>query len=144
MIELKNTFELCDIWRLRNPKIKRFTFRQNHKSGFIQSRLDFFFVSNVFLVLQESIHKTDVLASFCSDHSPILFVLDMIKEGQMGKGLWKFNSSLLSNKKFVCNMKNYIATTTIFLNEENIFDDQIRSEYLKYEIRKFSTTFLYL
>ena len=30
----------------------------------------FFFVSNV---LQESIYKTVVLASFCSDHSPILF-----------------------------------------------------------------------
>ena len=42
MIELKNTFELCDIWRLRNPKIKRFTFRQNHRTGFIQRRLDFF------------------------------------------------------------------------------------------------------
>ena len=25
----------------------------------------------------------------------------MIKEGQKGKGLWKFNSSLLSNNEFV-------------------------------------------
>ena len=61
----------------------------------------------------------------------------MIKEGQRRKGLWRFNSSLSSNKRFVRNMKNHIATTTIFLNEENIFDDQIRWEYLKYEIRKF-------
>ena len=38
--------------------------------------------------MQESIHKTDVLASLCSDHSPILFSLDMIKEDQ---SLWKFN-----------------------------------------------------
>ena len=42
MIELKNTFELCDIWRLRNPKNKRFTFQQNHMTGFIQFRSDFF------------------------------------------------------------------------------------------------------
>ena len=34
-------------------------------------------------------------------------------------------------------MKNHIATATMFLNEENIFGDQIRWEYLKYEIRKF-------
>ena len=88
--------------------------------------------------MQDSFHKTDVLPSLCSDHSPILFSLDMIKEGQRRKGLWKFNSSLSSNKRFVRNMKNHIATTTIFLNEENIFDDQIRWEYLKYEIRKFS------
>ena len=33
-------------------------------------------------------------------------------------------------------MKNHIVTITIFLNEENIFDDRIRWECLKYEIRK--------
>ena len=53
----------------------------------------------------------------------------MVKEGQRGKGLWKSNSSLLSNKKLVLNMKNHIATTTYFLNKENIFDDQIRQEF---------------
>ena len=48
----------------------------------------------------------------------------MIKEGQIGKDLWKFNSSL-SDKRFARNVKNHIATTTIFLNEENIFDGNI-------------------
>ena len=38
-------------------------------------------------------------------------------------------------------MKNHIATTTIFLSEENIFNYQTRWEYLKYEIRKFSIYF---
>ena len=38
-------------------------------------------------------------------------------------------------------MSNHLATTTIFLTEENIIDDQISSEYLKYEIRKFSISF---
>ena len=38
-------------------------------------------------------------------------------------------------------MKHHITTTTVFLNEENIFNDQIRCEYLKYEIRKFSIHF---
>ena len=75
MTELKNTFELCDISRLRNPKIKRFTFQQNLKTNFMQHRIDFF-VSNI---LQESIHKTNVLGSLCNDYSPILFALDMIK-----------------------------------------------------------------
>ena len=42
IIGLKNTFELWDIWRLRNPNIKRFTFQQNHRTGFIQHRLDIF------------------------------------------------------------------------------------------------------
>ena len=30
MIELIESFELCDIWRIQNPTEKRFTFRQNH------------------------------------------------------------------------------------------------------------------
>ena len=38
-------------------------------------------------------------------------------------------------------MKNHIATTTVFLNKKNIFDDQIRQEYLNYEIRTFSIQF---
>ena len=36
LIEIIETFNLCDIWRIRNPKTKRFTFRQQHCSGFIQ------------------------------------------------------------------------------------------------------------
>ena len=38
-------------------------------------------------------------------------------------------------------MSNHLATTTIFLTEENIIDDQISSEFLKHEIRKFSISF---
>ena len=38
-------------------------------------------------------------------------------------------------------MKHHITTTTVFLNEENIFNDQIACEYLKFEIRKFSIHF---
>ena len=46
-----------------------------------------------------------------------------------GKGLWIFNSSLTLSKEFVEKMK------------ENILDDQVRWEYLKYEVRKFSIKF---
>ena len=35
MNELENTLNICDIWRLGNPKNKRFTFWQNHRTGFI-------------------------------------------------------------------------------------------------------------
>ena len=55
LIHIKESLELCDIWRVRNLKKKRFTFRQRHNSGFIQRRLGYFLVSNI---LQESIKKT--------------------------------------------------------------------------------------
>ena len=54
---MNEIFNLCDIWRIQNPKIKRFTIRQQHISGFIQRILGYFFVSNL---LQESANKTDV------------------------------------------------------------------------------------
>ena len=45
-IDLKEKFDLRDIWRIRNPKTKRFTFRQKNVSGLIQRRLDYFCISN--------------------------------------------------------------------------------------------------
>ena len=35
-IEIKETLDLCDIWRIRISKAKRFTFHQNYASGQIQ------------------------------------------------------------------------------------------------------------
>ena len=48
LIIIKETFDLCDNWRIRNPDAKQFTFRQKHVSDFTQGRgrLDFFFISN--------------------------------------------------------------------------------------------------
>ena len=72
LIEIKETLDLCDIWRIRNPKSRRFTFHQNHVSGRIQERLDYSSISNF---LQETVVRVVVLASFCSDHSPVIFLL---------------------------------------------------------------------
>ena len=72
LIEIQETLDLCDIWIIRNPKSRRFTFHQNHVSGNIQRRLDYFSIPNF---LQETVIKADILASFCSDHSPVIFTL---------------------------------------------------------------------
>ena len=127
MVELLENFDLCDIWRI--------TFRQNHFSGYIQRRLDYFFVSNS---LQEAIKSVNILASFSTDHSPIFITLSKLNEFTEGKGLWKFNNSLIFNEDYVEKMKNHISDILNFLNNENIKDDQVIWEYLKYEIRKFT------
>ena len=36
LIQLKESYDLCDIWRIRNPVTSTFTFRQKHSTGFIQ------------------------------------------------------------------------------------------------------------
>ena len=107
MIELFESSELCDIWRIQNQTAKRFSFRQNHISGYIQRRLGYFFVSNK---LQEPINNTDILASLLTDYSPISFTLRRSQIIAKGKGLWIFNSSLPLNKEFVVKKKERIAT----------------------------------
>ena len=39
-LKLKDQSDLCNIWRIKHPKTKTFTFRQKHFSGFIQKRSD--------------------------------------------------------------------------------------------------------
>ena len=96
---------MCDIWRIRKPNVKRFTFWQNHASGFIKQRLDFFLISNI---LQESVIKTDVLAFFCTGHSSIFFPLQLKTMPTWGKAFWKFNSSLTANAEYVEKMKYHL------------------------------------
>ena len=134
MIELIESFELHDIWRIRNPIEKRFTFLQNHISGYIQWRLDYFFPNK----LHESINNTDILASLSIDHSPISFTLRRLQIIAKGKGLWICNSSLTVNQEFLEKMKEHIPTCLSLLKKENILDDQARWDYLKYEVRKSS------
>ena len=105
LIEIKETLDLYDIWRINNPKSKRFTFHQNHVSGRSQRRLDYFLISNI---LQETI-RADVLTSFCSDHSPIIFTISFESNNKRGKGLWKFNKSFLCNDEYINNLRNHIS-----------------------------------
>ena len=87
-IELKEKFDLCDIWRIRNPETKRYTLRQKHVSGLIQRRLAYFCI---FHSVQASVKNTDVLASLLTDHSPITFSYCKNEESNRGTGFWKFN-----------------------------------------------------
>ena len=88
--------------------------------------------------LQESLKNTGKLASLSTDHSPISFTLRRLQIILKGKGLWIFNGFLILNKEFVEKMKEHISASLNLLEKENILEDQVRWEYLKYEVRKFS------
>ena len=117
---------------------RRFTFRQNHSSGFIQRRLDYFFISNS---LQEMTKYTDILAAFSTDHALILITLSKINKLDRGKGFWKFNNSLKKNEDYVETIKNVIKSTLRSLDEQGVNNPQARWEFLKYEIQKNSIQF---
>ena len=102
--------------------MKCYTFCRRHSSGYIQRRLDYFFISNV---LQESVKSPNVLAAFFNDHSLIFSCL------------WKHNNSLCEKRTYINSIKKHISTLENCKNE-NITDEQSVWEYLKYKIRKFS------
>ena len=124
LTEIKETLFLCDIQRIRNPAVRRLTFRQNHVSGFIEQRLVFFFL--ICNILRESVIKTDVLASFCTNHSPIFTSLKFKDIPTKGQGSWKFSNSLTSNSEYVKKLKNQILETVRMLNQDKITDKHIR------------------
>ena len=108
MVELKEEYDLCDIWRIRNPLEKSFTFRQNHFSGILNRRLDYIFISNK---LQEFYNKAITLPGFKTDHSSVLVIISNRNEIKLGPGLWKFDNSRISDENFTEQLKN--------LNSEN-------------------------
>ena len=129
---------LVDIWRIRNPSLKRYTFRKNHFSGFIQRRLDYIFISNN---IQEYFKKVSILPSFCSDHSPISCILESSSKIQLGKNFWKFNSSLINDEKYLTQMKQHISEVKSQFNPAFPSKAHVQWEFLKYEIRKFTIEF---
>ena len=105
LIHIKESLELCNIWRVSNLKKKRYTFRQRHNSSFIQRRLEYFLASNI---LQESVKKADILTSVSTDHSPILFSFSKNPEIPRGNGLWKVKYFLCSNIDYTTKLKHHL------------------------------------
>ena len=103
IVELKETYNLTDIWRIRNPKAKQYTFRQKHISGLLQRGLDYFFISNN---IQEFILDTDIIPAISRDQSPIL----------KSSGFWKFNNSLLSDNTFKEKLKQHMQNIESDMN----------------------------
>lgn len=101
--------EMCDVWRLRNPDKRVFTWHRS-KPSWQASRIDFFLVSNSMLNM---VHKVNILAGFRSDHSSITLELRIANEVKRGKGVWKFNNSLLRHKAFVERINNCINLTIV-------------------------------
>ena len=101
LVDIKESLDICDIWRIRNPKRQNFTFRQNHSTGFIERQLDYIFVSNC---LQKFVIYTDVLTAISTNHFPVLISLSN-KNSDDSRGLWKYNSSLVYDEFYVKNMK---------------------------------------
>ena len=76
-----------------------------------------------------------------TDHSQIFFPFSKNPETPRSNSLWKFNDSLCSNIDYTTKLKNHLKLIQKTILKENITDEQMIWEYIKYEIRKFSIKF---
>ena len=120
ILEIKEWLDVCDIWRIRNPKVKHFP------SGHIQRRLVYIFVLQY---LQKLVKTTEVLVAFSSDCSSVFCSIPTdyqnIKKGQ---GLWKFNNSIIENEEYVLELRHFMQELLDFLNANTQFSDQMKWE----------------
>ena len=127
---LMENFNLSDKWRIRNPQIKRYTWRSNTRNGIAQSRLDYFIISRS---LEYSISDTDIKPGLNSDHSIITITIKFNNYQKRGKGLWKLNCKLLTDEQYIERMKAKIDDTK--LDSKNIQNLHIRWDFIKGSIR---------
>ena len=102
--DLMSRNDLVDIYTVRNPDGKRFTWRVGNPV-LKQARSDMFLISNV---LEGYVVSHEVQPGHRADHSMVVMQLDVAKQ-ERGRGLFKFNASLLKDKDYIKLVKEKIA-----------------------------------
>ena len=127
--DIISKYDLTDIWRVRNPTKKRFTWRQ--KNPLIQRRLDFWLISDS---LQDDTNKADIITAIKTDHSAITLDIDRISDTSHGPSFWKFNNSLLDDEVYL----RLITDRIPFRLTEISYNQNVRVQWdwIKYNIRK--------
>ena len=95
LMDIMQSRNLVDSYRVQNATKKIYTwFRKNPTK---MARLDYFIVSSA---MMDIIYKSDIIPGYRTDHSIIQIT---IKSNNFirGRGLWKFNCSLLKNPEYL-------------------------------------------
>ena len=96
-------WNLVDLWRIRNPGSKYFTWYRT-KPKYIASRIDYMLISEGLTTLTENItHLTGIR----TDHSCV-FASVKIDYNSRGPGYWKLNTSLIENEQYIHQTKELI------------------------------------
>ena len=101
LTDLLKDFNLSDIFRSMHPSARKFTWTNSK----VSSRLDKFYVSPD--ILANTKHSEITVFPF-SDHDAPFLSFKLPNSQPRGRGTWKFNTSLLANEEFTCNMKHFL------------------------------------
>ena len=130
IVSLQEEFGLSDVWRVRNPTVKRYTRRDRTRAGLVQSRLDFWLISTQ---LEQKVLKTDVLPGRRSDHSLITLKIEVIPGEKHGRGFWKMNTSLLKDRAYLDQTRKLIEICK--QKYRDLDDKRLLWDVMKCEIR---------
>ena len=130
--KLQTNFFLDDIWRIKNPTIKSFTWSQ--RSPLVFCRLDYWLISHH---LQDSVEMVDIQNSIKSDHSAIVLHLQPTVDNLKGPGFWKLNTSLLDDNEYLEQLKEKMSQIRNAYADA-MQDKRVLWEWMKYNIRDFT------
>ena len=131
---VQNEFSLHDIWRIKNPNTRSFTWSKNHP--FIFCRLDYWLISDK---LNDLVTQVDIQASIKTDHSSITLELEDIKEGPRGPGFWKLNTSLLARSDYVEMINKEFPNW--LKDAKDLSDKRVKWDSLKFKIKTSSIAY---
>ena len=95
-------FNLVDTWRLQNSDDIDFTYSK--PTPFVARRLDYIFTSEA---LSYTVEQSFHVINSSSDHKIVVTSISSNKF-KRGKSYWKFNTSLLSDEKYLKEMNEHI------------------------------------
>ena len=97
--------DLVDIWRIRNPDKRLFTWKQT--KPLLQTRLAFWLISDI---CQDEVEQVKIIPSIKSGHSAITLLFNEMEEQRHGSSHWKFNCSLIKDEEYI----KPITDSTVF------------------------------
>jgi len=107
LLQNLEVFDLVDPFRELYPTLRRYTWRK--KTPTKQARLDYYLISKN---LMAKVEQVTIDNTYRSDHAAVILKLNL-NNIKRGKGLWKFNTSLLHDKDYVKIVKQVINDVKI-------------------------------
>ena len=126
--------DLVDIQRERHPKLRKYSYES--KALKVKYRIDFFLVTKN---LTQFVKKSEIYPSIAPDHEAIYISLPLSNETPRGRGLRKFNNSLLNNEHCVNKIHEVYFQTCSYYSK--LTGKRLFWEMLKMEIRAATISF---
>lgn len=127
---LVDNFLLVDVWRVAHPNKTQFTWRGKSHGKTATSRIDYFLISDELI---QNLKSSNIFPSIKTDHSLIQFSINLPNTVKRGRGFWKFNCSLLTDKEYIAKINHYFDTGTI--KYDNFENRSLVWDLIKFDIR---------